>query len=129
MFGYLSENNEPIAWAEELIEAAQAVDHARLPGLLVMAALCWTVGRTADAIAYVEAGESAMRSGQGEIPLGLGAMPGGVYLLTNEYERCAEWFHAYLAVSNDTRTLARTMLIFALTMAGSVDEAMLTARV
>jgi predicted ATPase len=128
LFGFLLENNEPIAWAEELIEPAQAVDHARLPGLLVMAALCWTVGRTDDAVAYVEAGEPAMRRGRGEVGFGLDGLSGGVYLLTNQYERCAEWVHAYLAVHNDTRTLARTMLVFALIMAGSGDEAMLTAK-
>ena len=32
---------EPIAWAEELIESARAVDHPRLAFLYVIASLCW----------------------------------------------------------------------------------------
>ena len=39
--GFLVENYEPIAWAEELIEPARAVDHPRLAFLYVMASLCW----------------------------------------------------------------------------------------
>ena len=40
LLGFLVENNEPIAWAEELIEPAKAVDHPRLAFLYVMASLC-----------------------------------------------------------------------------------------
>ena len=43
--GLWVENYEPIAWAEELIEPARAVDHPRLAFLYVMASQCWT-GRT-----------------------------------------------------------------------------------
>jgi predicted ATPase len=37
--GYLVENYEPIAWAEELIEPACAVDHSRLAFLYVIASM------------------------------------------------------------------------------------------
>ena len=43
--GFLVENYEPIAWAEELIEPARAVDHPRLAFLYVIASLCCD-GRT-----------------------------------------------------------------------------------
>src|SRR6186713_2282257 len=39
------ENNEPIAWAEELIGPARAVDHPRLPFLCVTAPQCYFAGR------------------------------------------------------------------------------------
>ena len=42
------ENYEPIAWAEELIEPARAVDHPRLALLYVMASQCYTTGRIED---------------------------------------------------------------------------------
>jgi hypothetical protein len=42
---YLAENYEPIAWAEELIEPARAVDHPRLAFLYVIPSQCWVVGR------------------------------------------------------------------------------------
>ena len=48
--GYLVENYEPIAWAEELIEPARAVDHPRLAFLYAIASLCWTVGRIEAAV-------------------------------------------------------------------------------
>ena len=38
--GFLVENYEPIAWAEELIEPARAVDHPRLASLYAMASQC-----------------------------------------------------------------------------------------
>ena len=41
--GFWVENYEPIAWAEELIEPARAVDHPRLASLYVMASQCWIV--------------------------------------------------------------------------------------
>ena len=43
--GPFLENYEPIAWAEELIEPARAVDHPRLAALCVVASLCGLVGR------------------------------------------------------------------------------------
>ena len=43
---------EPIAWAEELIEPARAVDHPRLAFLYVIASLCYTTGRIEAAVGY-----------------------------------------------------------------------------
>ena len=48
--GFLAENYEPIAWAEEIIEPARAVDHPRLAFLYVIASLCWTTGRIEAAV-------------------------------------------------------------------------------
>ena len=57
VLGLLVENYEPIAWAEELIEPARAVDHPRLATLYVMASQCWIVGRIEEAVRYSEAGQ------------------------------------------------------------------------
>src|ERR1700729_1648580 len=43
--GVLVHNYEPIAWAEELIQPARAVDHPWLAFLYVMASACWMAGR------------------------------------------------------------------------------------
>ena len=43
---------EPIAWAEELIEPARAVDHPRLAFLYVLASQCFTTGRIEAAVRY-----------------------------------------------------------------------------
>src|SRR6516225_4312544 len=41
LLGDLVHNFEPIAWGEELIEPARALDHPRLATLYGLAALCW----------------------------------------------------------------------------------------
>jgi predicted ATPase len=48
---------EPIAWAEELIEPARAVDHPRLAFLYVLASRCFTTGRIEAAVGYSDAGQ------------------------------------------------------------------------
>jgi hypothetical protein len=40
--GIWADNYEPIAWAEELIEPARAVDHPKLAFLYVLASQCWS---------------------------------------------------------------------------------------
>ena len=54
--GFVVENYEPIAWAEELIEPARAVDHPRLAFLYVMASQCCMTGRIEAAVGYSDAG-------------------------------------------------------------------------
>ena len=52
---------EPIAWAEELIEPARAVDHPRLAFLYVIASLCYLTGRIEAAVGYSDAGPDRCR--------------------------------------------------------------------
>ena len=61
--GYLTENYEPIAWAEELIEPARAIDHPRLALLYVLASQCYMAGRIDPAIRYSEAAQEVIGSG------------------------------------------------------------------
>ena len=46
ILAFMVENHEPVAWAEELIETARAVDHPRLASLYVVAALSWIAGES-----------------------------------------------------------------------------------
>ena len=55
---------EPIAWAEELIEPARAVDHPRLAFLYVLAAQCWNPGRIEAAVGYADAAQMVIASGR-----------------------------------------------------------------
>jgi predicted ATPase/class 3 adenylate cyclase len=61
--GYWVENYEPIAWAEELIEPACAIDHSRLAFLYVMASQCISSGRIEAAVRYRDAGMAIVESG------------------------------------------------------------------
>ena len=50
LLGACVQTLEPIAWAEELIEPAGAVDHPRLAFLYALASLCWMTGRIEAAV-------------------------------------------------------------------------------
>ena len=124
LLGALVQTFEPIAWAEELIEPARAVGHPRLAFLYVIASLCYTTGRTEAAVRYSEACQTVMHSGLHEVPYGIEAVLGAVYLVIGQPERLAELCRAQLARRRDTHVHIRTWLVFALSAAGSGEEAM-----
>jgi tetratricopeptide (TPR) repeat protein len=123
LLGYLVENFEPIAWAEELIEPARAVDHPRLATLYVQASLCWITGRIEEAVGYSDAGQTVIGTGRHEVPSGTEGVLGVVYMVIGQPERCVEWCRAQLARGHDIHTLTRTALVQALTVAGAGEEA------
>ena len=69
--GFWVENYEPIAWAEELIEPARAVDHPRLAFLYVMASLCYMAGRIEAAVGYSDAGQIVLGRSREALPYGI----------------------------------------------------------
>ena len=124
--GFLAETYEPIAWAEELIEPARAVDHPRLATLYVYAAQCYWTGRLEeDAVGYADAAQTVIGTG-GEVPFGSEGVLGAVYSAFGQHERCIEWCRAQLARGRDTHTVTRTTLVNALAMAGAGEEARAT---
>jgi len=124
LLGYLVENYEPIAWAEELIEPARVVDHPRLATLYVLASLCYTTGRFEEAVGYADAGQTVIASGRyEEVPFGVEGALGLVYAHIGQPERCVEWCRGQLARGRDTNTLTRAYLVVALTLAGAGKEA------
>ena len=125
--GFWVENYEPIAWAEELIEPARAVDHPRLAFLYVMASQCWNTGRIEAAVRYSDAGQMVIGSGRDEVPYGLEGSLGAAYLVIGQPERAVEWCRAQLACGRDTHALTRAFLAIALTFAGCDEEAMAAA--
>ena len=127
LLGHLVNNYEPIAWAEELIEPARAVDHPRLATLYVLAAQCYWTGRIEEAVGYADAGQTVIRSG-GEVPFGLEGALSGVYVAIGQPERNVEWCRAQLARGRDTHTLTRAWLVIALSAAGAGDEARAAAK-
>jgi predicted ATPase len=122
LLGVLVENYEPIAWGEELIEPARAVDHPRLATLYVNASLCYWTGRIEEAVGYADAGQTVIGSG-GEVPFGLEGALGAVYMAIGQPERTVEWCRAQLARGRDTHTFRRSTLVNALLIAGAGEEA------
>jgi len=121
--GLWVEQYEPIAWAEELIEPARAVDHPRLGFLYVMAAQCWRPGRIEAAVRYADAAQPVIGSGRDQVPFGLEGLLGGAYVVIGQPQRWVEWCRAQLARGRDTHTLTRAGLVFALSFAGCGEEA------
>ena len=122
--GYLVNNYEPMAWAEELMEPARAVDHPRLAFLYVMASCCWNAGRIEAAVGYADAAQTVIASGRhDEVPYGLEGLLGAVYGVIGQPERWVEWCRARLGRGSDTHGITRADLVFALTMAGCGEEA------
>jgi hypothetical protein len=115
---------EPIAWAEELIEPAGAVDHPRLAFLYVLASQCYTTGRIEAAVGYSDAGQIILGSSRDALPHGIEAGLGLVYLAIGQPERLAELCRVKLARRRDTHVHIRTWLVIALSFAGSGGEAM-----
>jgi tetratricopeptide (TPR) repeat protein len=115
---------EPIAWAEELIEPACAVDHPRLAFLYVMASLCYATGRIEAAVGYADAGQIVLGRSREALPYGIEAWLGTVYLTIGQPEPLAELCRAQLARRRDAHVHIRAWLVVALSVAGSGGEAM-----
>ncbi len=126
-FGFLTENYEPIAWAEELIEPARAIDHPRLAALYVMASTCYMAGRIDPAIRYTEAAQRAISGGSDHVPGGAGGTVGAAYVAVGQPERWVRLCRAQLARGLDTHAYTTACLVIGLNATGSVDEAMAAA--
>jgi len=121
------ENNESIAWAEELVEPARAVDHPRLAALCVMASLSVLVGRYEEAVHYSGVGQTVIAAARDKVSYFGEPFLGSAYLFVGQPERYLELCRAQLTRSGDTNTFARVHLVVALAVSGSTDEAMVTA--
>jgi hypothetical protein len=125
LLGALVQTLEPIAWAEELIEPARAVDHPRLAFLYMMASQCFRTGRIEAAVRYSDAGQIVLASGGGDAPpYGTEVLLGAVYIAIGQPERMAELCRAQLARRHDTHVHIRAWLVVALSVAGSDGAAM-----
>jgi predicted ATPase/class 3 adenylate cyclase len=121
--GFCIDNYEPIAWAEELIEPARAVDHPRLAFLCVIASQCYTSGRVEAAVRYCDACIPVVESGRDEVPFGIEGLLCIAYLYAGQPELAVEWCRSRVQSGRDTHTVLRTCLIVSLTVAQSYEEA------
>ena len=115
--GAMVQTLEPIAWAEELIEPARAVDHPRLAFLYVRASQCFTTGRIEAAVGYSDAGQIVLGRSREALPYGIEGLLGVVYLAIGQPERLAELCRAQLARRRDTHVHIRAWLVVALSVA------------
>ena len=126
--GNLTEQYEPIIWAEELIEPARASGHWRLGQLYNLATQCYATGRLEDAERYAEASVAVSDALPAvHHPYDAQAFVGGVYLTQGRPDRWVDLCRRTLEKST-THIFTRVCLALALTTAGASDEAMATAK-
>ena len=124
LLGTAAQTLEPIAWAEELMESARAIDHPRLAFLYAIASLCWFAGRFEAAVGYSDAGQIVLGRSRYAPPYGIEVGLGLVYLVIGQPERLAEGCRAALARRRDAQVYIRAWLVAALATAGCGGEAM-----
>ena len=89
-----------------------------------MATLCFTFGRTDDALGYATEGEAAIMSGRfDEVREEYQSTIGSAYGAAGQHERRIEWSRAVVARHPDTHIHAQACLALALKTAGADDEA------
>jgi len=125
--GFFVENLEPVSWAEELIEPANAIGHPRLASLYVGASLCWLTGRVEQALVYTESGqallETPVASSPHPPPYGMEGALGGPYMAIGQAERWAELCRAQLERRGDNNVFLRISRVFGLAFAGLLEDA------
>jgi tetratricopeptide (TPR) repeat protein len=127
LLGVAIENYEPVAWAEELIGPASAIDHPRLAALYYMASFCYTAGRVEEAVRYSDAGQIILGRNRDVLPYGIEGAIGAGYMYLGQPERWAEMCRTELRRRRDASVGIRATLVVALVFAGRSEEAMAAA--
>jgi len=123
--GCAVENLEAVAWVEELIPSASAVDHPRLAVLHTLASNCWMPGRTEDAARYSDEALKTLRSRpMAEMPLGIDGQLGSGFITSGQSHRAVECYRLRLECGTDDKALKRVGLSLALMSLGDVDGAL-----
>jgi predicted ATPase len=122
--GTLVEQYEPLAWAEEIIEPARALQHRRLATLYVTVTQIYLIGRVDDAIQY--SGHAQNLTGNSHFdsfPFGYGAYHGSPYIAVGRPERWADACRVELEHADDSHGYTRASLAMALALGGAVIDA------
>lgn len=117
------EQYEPVWWAEELLEAAEAADHPQLARLYSFAAQCYSSGRTEDAVRYADRCHELVDTGRcAPLPFDAEVWHGGGYINAGQPERWADLCRKVIARTPGSHVVARSVLVFALNNFGSLDD-------
>jgi hypothetical protein len=122
--GTLVEQYEPLAWAEEIIEPALAVQHRRLLALYVTVTQIYLIGRIDDALMYSERAQNLIgNSDFDNFPFGYGGYHGSPYIAVGRPESWADACRIQLKHDDDNHGYTRVSLAMALALSGDEDEA------
>ena len=122
--GTLVEQYEPLAWAEEIIEPARALQHRRLVALYVTVTQIYFIGRVDDAIRYSERAQTSPVIAISTAFLSaMGEYHGSPYIAVGRPECWADACRLQLEHDDDSHGCSRASLAMALALAGAVIEA------
>jgi tetratricopeptide (TPR) repeat protein len=123
--GYLVEQWEPIAWAEELIPHAEAVQHPLLAQLYVGASYCAAVGRADDFVRHANAAGAAIAGGQFDDAYeGFECAVAAGYNTIGRPDLAIDWCRAIIARNPGIPTHAQAVMAIALAVTGATDDAL-----
>jgi predicted ATPase len=123
--GTWSYQSEAFAWAEELIEPAEAVGHRRLRQLYAASTQCAISGRIGDAVAYADEIQATFGSGSfDDVPCDFEVWAGAPYMIAGVPERWVTLCRKLLARGSGPHVSARTGLTMALAFEDTIDEAL-----
>jgi predicted ATPase/class 3 adenylate cyclase len=127
--GFSLEWREAVAWAEELIEAASAVDHPRLAALCAAAAVCAAGARLEDGVRYADRARTLFDDPRyDKLPFGLGAtLVAYAYNSIGRSDAWADFYRAEVGWSVDGRDDWKATLLYASFFSGRTDEAIALA--
>ncbi|KUI23168.1 cyclase [Mycobacterium sp. IS-1496] len=125
--GFVVDNFEPIAWAEELIEQTRTARHPKLAFLCVCASSCYHPGRIDDAVRHADAAAAILNAGDSTVPFDIDGWAGGAYIAIGQPERAVEYDRARLTRIRDSHDFTKACLVFALTIKDTSQEAMTIA--
>lgn len=116
---------EPVAWAEEILDAATEADLPQLPRLLVAASLCLYLGRPDAGVAYAERARALESAGRHDpFPDGWSGMLEALgHLFGGRIDRRVEICRAMVERTGLARMLGLCGLTWALPAVGQADEA------
>jgi hypothetical protein len=123
--GYFTQQYEPITWVEELLEAARASDHPSLAALTVMACLCANTGRIDDAVRHSDAALLLVDDPRYDPPpfdcIGYWMAQARSY--TGQPDMIVDFAQRDIERTGDALVLARSCVVYGLTISGRGDEA------
>jgi tetratricopeptide (TPR) repeat protein len=127
--GFFPQKYEPITWAEELLDAARAVDHRRLAMLLVIASTCVYAGRSPDtALGHSDAALAFIDDPRYDpFPFGHWCWIGLPHIYLGRPDTLVDLAQREIERTGDPLGLARSCVVFGLVLGGRVDEAMTMA--
>jgi hypothetical protein len=125
MLGQTLQRYEPVGWAEEILEEANAAKVPQLPRLYTAASFCMYTGRPEAAVGYTQTALALVADARydGFDPAWTSYRGGVAYLLTGRLDRYMQICADLAAQPGPAHALGQCGLLLALSIVGRDEEA------